>query len=157
MDSKVFELNRKKIINQMDDNSIFLVFSREKEESLTNERYNVNRNFYYATGVLEFGNILLLGKINNNPVEIIFINPYDEFKAKWVGAPLSKEKIYELSNISDIRYIDNYDNDLEELLNKVDNVYLDIVKSKTQTVPTEEAYTYRNSHSCNIFKHRIIH
>lgn len=138
MDSKVFELNRKKIINQMDDNSIFLVFSREKEESLTNERYNVNRNFYYATGVLEFGNILLLGKINNNPVEIIFINPYDEFKAKWVGAPLSKEKIYELSNISDIRYLDNYDNDLEELLNKVDNVYLDIVKSKTQTVLTEE-------------------
>ncbi|MBQ3253888.1 MAG: aminopeptidase P N-terminal domain-containing protein [Acholeplasmatales bacterium] len=138
MDSKVFELNRKKIINQMDDNSIFLVFSREKEESLTNERYNVNRNFYYATGVLEFGDILVLGKINNNPVEIIFINPYDEFKAKWVGAPLSKEKIYELSNISDIRYLDNYDNDLEELLNKVDNVYLDIVKSKTQTVLTEE-------------------
>ena len=99
-----FKVNRKRMLDLMEDNSILLAFSRQKEESITNERYNVNRNYFYLSGVLEFDNVVLLTKINSKTQEIIYINPYDELKAKWVGAPFSKEKVTELSSIQDVRY-----------------------------------------------------
>lgn len=138
MNSELFKKNRKKILNLMEDNSIFLIFSREKEESIVNERYNVNRNYYYITGVLEYGNIVLLAKINNKCIERIYINPYDELKAKWVGAPLSKEKITELSGITDVKYLDSYEAQLDNLLSMVNKVYLDFSNSSLKSTMNEE-------------------
>lgn len=138
MSSELFKKNRKKILNLMEDNSIFLIFSREKEESIVNERYNVNRNYYYITGVLEYGNIVLLAKINNKCIERIYINPYDELKAKWVGAPLSKEKISELSGITDVKYLDSYEAQLDNLLSMVNKVYLDFSNSSLKSIMNEE-------------------
>lgn len=144
MENKVFIEHRKRILDQMENNSIFLIFSREKKESITNEKYNVNRNYYYASGVLEFGNIVVLSKINNKTSETIFINPYDEFKAKWVGAPLSKEKVIELSGLKDVRYLDSYESTLERLLQNISNVYLDFENSSLKDVLTEEQVLANN-------------
>ena len=94
MDKNLFIKNRKKIFNLMDDNSLMVIFSRRlKEDSITNDKYDVNRNYFYLSGVFEYENIVVLVKENNKCHEMIFINPYDEFKAKWVGASLSKEEI----------------------------------------------------------------
>ena len=41
---------------------------------------------------------------------MIFINPYDEFKAKWVGAPLSVEEVTNISGIKHVRYLDSFYN-----------------------------------------------
>ena len=144
MENKVFIEHRKRILDQMENNSIFLIFSREKKESITNEKYNVNRNYYYASGVLEFGNIVVLSKINNKTSETIFINPYDEFKAKWVGAPLSKEKVIELSGLKDVRYLDSYESTLDRLLQNISNVYLDFENSSLKDVLTEEQVLANN-------------
>lgn len=138
MKKSVFIEHRKRILDQMEDNSIFLIYSRELEESITNQRYNVNRNYYYVSGVLEFGNIVLLAKINGKSTETIFINPYDEFKAKWVGAPLSKEVVYDLSGIKDIRYLDSYEMTIQRMLQVVNNVYLDLAINNLNDVLTED-------------------
>lgn len=126
MTSKLFEKNRKKILSQMDDNSIFIIFSKKEEETITSQKYNVNRNYYYVSGVLEFENIVVLARLNNKDSEVIYINPYDEFKAKWVGAPLSKEEVSSLSGIKVIRYLDTFNENLNRLLPMVQNVYLDL-------------------------------
>ncbi len=138
MNKNLFIKNRNKILNQMDNNSLFLIFSREKEETIVNQRYNVNRNYYYASGVLEYGNVLILAKINNNNMETIFINPYDEFKAKWVGAPLSKEEVKELSGLKDVRYLDSFEDTLDRMLSAVETVYLDIAPSKLNSLLTPD-------------------
>ena len=138
MNKNLFIKNRNKILNQMDNNSLFLIFSREKEESIVNQRYNVNRNYYYASGVLEYGNILLLAKINNTSIETMFINPYDEFKAKWVGAPLSKDEVKELSGLKDVRYLDSFEDTLDRMLSAVETVYLDIAPSKLNSLLTPD-------------------
>lgn len=135
-----FKDHRKKLLSQMEDNSILLAFSRRKEESLTNERYNVNRNYFYLSGVLEFDNVVLLLKLKGKENEIIYINPYDEFKAKWVGAPFSKEKVGELSGISDIRYLEGLKWDLDNLLDKCNTIYLDFEPNEINDLmtPTEK-------------------
>ncbi len=127
MDRELFVRNRKKIFELMEDNSILLSFSRRKVfDSVTNDKYDVDRNYYYLSGVFEYENIVMLVKNNKKTNEIIFINPYDDFKAKWVGAPLSKEEIKELSGIEDIRYLDSFEDYLYYYLKEIPNLYLDI-------------------------------
>lgn len=132
MDKELFVKNRKKILNLMEDDSILIAFSRRLvEDPITNDKYNVNRNYYYLCGVFEYSNIVMLVKTKNKCGEIIFINPYDELKAKWVGAPLSKEEITRISGISDVRYLDSFESTLYNLLdniylNNINKVYLDI-------------------------------
>ena len=134
-----FKVNRKRMLDLMEDNSILLAFSRQKEESITNERYNVNRNYFYLSGVLEFDNVVMLTKINSKTQEIIYINPYDEFKAKWVGAPFSKEKVIELSGITDVRYKEGLKFDAKNLLTKAKTIYLDFEPNDSDILtPTEE-------------------
>ena len=109
MDKGLFIKNRKKILDLMENDSILVSFSRRLvEDSITNDKYNVNRNYYYLCGVFEYENIVMLVKTKNKHSETIFINPYDEFKAKWVGAPLSKEQITQISGINDVKYLEYY-------------------------------------------------
>ena len=102
MDKSLFIFNRSKILNNMLDNSVLLGFSIPKGEV----KNDVNRNYFYLCGNFEFENIVMLVKKEGVTKELMFINPYDEFKAKWVGAPLSKEEIYNQSGIEDIHYLE---------------------------------------------------
>ena len=127
MDKELFVKNRKKIFDLMEDDSILLAFSRRLvEDSITNDKYNVNRNYYYLCGVFEFENIVMLVKTKNKTQETIFIKPYNELIAKWVGAPFSKDEINKLSGINDIRYVNMFNKDIMNLLKGIDNVYFDI-------------------------------
>ena len=123
----------------MDDNSILLAFSHQLNES----KYEVNRNYFYLCGVIEYENIVLLSKINGKENEMIFINPYDEFKAKWVGAPLSVDEVLNISGIANIYYLDNFDNgsDLIYCANQTDSIE-DI--SKYFGVDTTNLVKYNN-------------
>ncbi len=127
MDKTVFIKNRNKIINLMEDDSAFILFSRKStKDDIYNIKYNVNRNFYYISGILEYGDIIVLIKSNNKNNEVIFIKPFDELEAKWVGSPFTKEEINEFSGINDIRYISAFNKDIFKLLDGIDNVYFDV-------------------------------
>lgn len=144
MNSEVFEKHRKKILNQMEDSSILISISRQKEESIVKQTYDINRNYFYLSGVIEFENIVVLAKINNSISEMIFINPYDEYKAKWVGAPKSKEEVIELSGIDNVRYLDSFDQYLNNMLNNVKNVYLDLPSTPLNSdLSVDELYAKR--------------
>ncbi len=139
MDKNLFIKNRKKILNLMEDNSLMVIFSRRlNEDSITNDKYDVNRNYFYLSGVFEYENIVVLVKENNKCHEMIFINPYDEFKAKWVGAPLSKEEITELSGIEDVRYLDSFEPTLLRMLSNINKLYLDIEINGLKKALTED-------------------
>lgn len=127
MESYVFKNNRKKITDLMLNDTIFIIFSKMNgSDDIFKQSYNINRNFYYASGIMEYDDILVLTKLNNKVSEILFIQPYDEFKAKWVGASISKEEATKLSGIENIRYIDSFEGTIERLIEQVGIVYLDI-------------------------------
>lgn len=136
MDSIVFENHRKTILDSMEDNSIMVIFSRGGDEDKT--PYDVDRNYYYVCGVLEYENIVLLSKINGHESAMIFINPYDEFKAKWVGAPLSNEKVSQISGINNVRYLDTFEATLIQMLQIVNNLYVDLKANSLNNALTED-------------------
>ena len=138
MDSSVFIRHRASILNQMKDNSIMIIYPGKNEDSIVNKKYDINRNYYYISGLLEYENIIILSKINGNESEMIFINPYDEFKAKWVGAPLSVKEVTTISGIKNVRYLDSFYNVLSRYLDTVSNVYLDMKGSNIDDFLTND-------------------
>ena len=128
MEGYVFKNNRKKIFDNMMDSSALVVFSNFKEDV----KKDVDRNYYYVSGNFEFENIILMIKDNTGNKEIMFINPYDEFKAKWVGAPLSKEIVSKDSGIEDIRYLEEFNDVLKGYLSNVTKLYVDLKNEKNK-------------------------
>ena len=127
MESYVFNNNRNKIFDLMEDKSVlFIESNRLGSDDIFKQSYNVNRNYYFLCGVMEFDNKIILVKDGEKLEARIYINPYNELKAKWVGAPLSKEEVTKLSGITDVRYIQSYYRDLEILTDTYKVLYLDI-------------------------------
>ena len=130
MNASVFINHRSAILSQMKDNSIMIICPGKKDDdSIFKQAYNIDRNYYYLCGLFEYENIILLSKINGNESEMIFINPYDDFKAKWVGAPLSVKEVSNISGIKNIKYLSSFDSMLSRYLESISNVYLDIKSS----------------------------
>ena len=145
MDKNLFIKNRNKILNQMDDNSIFVVFSRHNgSDDIHKQDYNINRNFFYVSGNLEYENIVVLTKIEGKTNQIIYINPYDELKAKWVGAPLSQEEIKNTTGITDVRYLESFESNVKSLLSYVNKLYLDIESSGLKDNLSEDEIFAKN-------------
>ena len=71
MNSKEFITRRKNVFDLMEDDSVMIVFSNLKSEKKT----EIQRNFYYLSGIIEEGEILLLFKKNQKLTEYIFIHP----------------------------------------------------------------------------------
>lgn len=127
MESYVFKKHRQSILDNMMDCSALIVFSNPKGDV----KKDVDRNYYYLTGNFEYENIVVIIKLDeNNTKELMFINPYDEIKAKWVGAPLSKEEVSKASEISDILYLDEFESIIEKYINDISKVYVDLKDEK---------------------------
>lgn len=124
----MFSINRKKIFNEMLDSAVLVIFSNPKADV----KKDVDRNYYYLSGNFEYENIVMLVKNNNQLEEYMFINPYDEFKAKWIGAPLSKEEVYKQNGIKNILYLDEFAEVLNKYLTFVTKLYVDLKDEKNE-------------------------
>lgn len=145
MNKEFFIKSRERVAKLLEDNSMLILFAGKdiKESADQSYEFCIDRNFYYLTGVNEQNDIFVLIKENNEVKSIIFINEYDEYFAKWNGRKLFKEEVAELSGISDIRYIEEFDDFLDETEAKY-QIYMDI-ETNLFSEPTAEAFKYLNS------------
>ena len=86
---------RKRVAEMMEDNSLLYVFSGKSIMRSYDESYPgfVDRNFFYLTGIKQLGLVLQISKIEGKVGEKLFILPYDEVLAKWVGGRISTASI----------------------------------------------------------------
>lgn len=134
MNSKIFIEHRKKIFELMEDQSVMVIFSNLKSEN----QNEVQRNFYYLTGVKEAKDIVLLYKHNQKQTEMIFIQPYDELQAKWVGKPLSAEEVKLNSGIFGVHFLEEWKSILYRVLSECKYFYLDFNREFVEQRLTEE-------------------
>ncbi len=135
MNQSVFIKHRKTILDLMMNQSILMVWSTPKIDV----KKDVDRNYYYVSGNFEYENIVVLVKDNAVTKEMMFINPYDEKKAKWVGAPLSKEKVSKQNGIQEIYYLSEFDTIVEPYLNQLTKLYVDL-KDEANDYSHEKLY-----------------
>ncbi|MBD5390385.1 aminopeptidase P family protein [bacterium] len=134
MDSKEFIAHRQRIFELMEDDSVLLVFSNLKSET----KNEIHRDFYYLTGIMEEGDVVLLYKKKNKLTEMVFIPPYDEFKAKWVGATLSADQVKLKSGIFGVYDLDRWKSTLYRLLSECKTLYLDFNRTDSEENLTAE-------------------
>lgn len=153
MSSSLFIKNRNKLLKQMDNNSIMILYAGFAPRKSGDETYvfTPNRNFYYASGVNEERDILVLSKIQGRESSTIFINKYDEYKAKWVGRSYFETEVREMSGIQDIRYLEDFDSYINSLLSyfNLEKIYFDLERQgfeELDTLPQIEARKWKKKY-----------
>lgn len=127
------ELNSRRLrfLKGMEPNSVAIIFSGEPKIMSLDEDYKfeVNRNFYYLTGIEQENSILLLVKTEGEEKAILFISSYDENKEKWYGKKLTIEEAKEISSINNVLISPSFQPRLESLIKDenypIKNIYFD--------------------------------
>lgn len=119
---------RKKVFDQMKDNSIALLFSGVSKIASEDEQlpFCVNKNFYYLTNIKQEHSALLLIKSIGEKRAYLFIDPYNETKEKWTGKRLTPEAATLISGLKNVYTSDNLETMLSLALSNEKNQYGDI-------------------------------
>lgn len=106
----------------------------------------VDRNFYYLTGIERENMILLLRKNHLGEVsETLYIEPYDEVLAKWVGGRMRADEATAISGIVTVSDIGSFTGQLNSIIESSRGtgkmqVYLDLWRHK-EDQPDTPAHT----------------
>ena len=128
----IYASRRDKLIKDLGNNSIVVLYSNDNE--YTEDHFNVNRNFYYLTGIDAKDMALVIENREGVISEKLFIMPFDPLMAKWVGGRMLPE---EAEEISEIENIDDYENCFSYLNARLENyrafgvnIYFDFFKKE---------------------------
>ena len=135
MKKEFYKNNRSKVLKNIKDNSMVLLFAGKAPKKTADENYpfTPNRNFYYLTGIDEEEHILFMSKINGVIREILFIKEVDEIREKWEGKTIRKEEVSDICGILEVKYLNELESFFaKELLTKESlNLYLDLEKGNS--------------------------
>ena len=133
------ETRRKRVFDQMKDNSVAILFSGVSKVASEDEYlpFRVNNNFFYLTNIKQEHSALLLIKSLGERKAYLFVDPYSELKEKWTGKRLTPEAASLISGLQNVYTSDNLETMLSLVLSKengqygdIDCVYLDISSSE---------------------------
>lgn len=127
----MFSSNRKKVISSLKEDKTMIILFAGKAQHKTCDQFfpfEPNRNFYYMTGIDKPNIIYVAIKNGENIDETLFIERYDELKAKWDGAAIGEEQAKNISSIENIKYLDEFSTTFSNLVfrNNIETIYLDL-------------------------------
>lgn len=130
MEQNVFAKNREKLLGRMADNAVAVLFAGQPPYKRGDEKYpfSPDRNFYYVTGTDQEDSILLLARTEAGVRQTLFIRRDNGDLAKWVGANMEAKEAQEISGITEIAYIDEFEREFAEVVfkNNLKTVCLDL-------------------------------
>lgn len=135
MNKEFFINNRKKYLDLVVNNSVTILFSGGLIPKTADQDYpfEVNKNFYYLTGINQENVIFVLVKGANGTKEYLFIEENNDLKSKWIGRKLTIDEAKALSGIDNISYLQDFEEILFVLFNgnrssqeNISTLYLDL-------------------------------
>lgn len=130
----IYSARRQKLLENKPANSMVVIFSGRAPMKSLDEAYpfDVDRNFFYLTGIERENMILVMRKdYLGHYSESLYIEPYDEWLAKWVGGRMRNAEATAISGIQNVDSIETFPDRLNSIiessrgLGKL-NVYLDL-------------------------------
>ena len=148
------EQRREALVEQMEENSVAIVFSGVSKIASEDETYpfRVNSHFFYLTNITQENSILMIIKEIGEVKTYLFIDEYNELKEKWTGKRLTDDEAKELSNIKSIHHTENFESFLSLALAKENNQYGKISKLYIDFTPELKI---KDEYSTLNFKKRI--
>lgn len=150
--TEFFKKNRKKYFGKTIDSSVSIFFSGHAFQRTADQDFDfeVDKNFYYLSGINQANVILVLVKQNNTLKETLFIEKNDPVLVKWVGKKLELSEASEISGIVDVQYLEDFDNHIYNILNStrksqlfVNNLYLNLER-RNSPFYNNRALSYAN-------------
>lgn len=135
MNKSFYINNRNKYLEKCADSSLSLFFSNKLVQKTHDQyfKFEVDKNFYYLTGINQDNVILALVKNNNIRRAVLFIDKNDPVLVKWVGKKLEIEEVKEISGVDEVYYHDAFNGFIFGLFNNsrysydnLKNLYLNL-------------------------------
>ena len=132
--SEILKQRREKLMENKQGPCMVCIYSGAAPMKSLDEAYAfaVDRNFYYLTGIDRENMILVLKKSYTGEVsEALYIEPYDEVLAKWVGGRMKQDEATAISGIANVCSIEDFDGHLNSFISGnrglgKTHVYLDL-------------------------------
>lgn len=120
MTNLFFENNRKRYFENVESQSLTVLFSGTEKQQTGDQDYSfeVNRNFYYLTGIKQPNVTVCLVKGNTRTRTVLFIEKNDPVLVKWVGKKLEIEEASAISKINDVLYLEDFEGFIYNTLNQ---------------------------------------
>jgi len=140
----VYKERRAKLLEGKQGPCMACIFSGKAPMRSADEAYPfaVNRNFFYLTGIDRENMILVLRKgLSGDVTESLYIEPYDEVMAKWVGPRMRAPEATAISGVLAIKDVGAFENDLNGVIEMSRglgkfHVYLDLWRYRADQTDT---------------------
>ena len=118
--NEIYLKRRKALLETKEGPCMICIFSGNAPMKSLDSSYPfyVDRNFFYLTGIDRENMILMLRKAPDGTTsEALYIEPYDEVLAKWVGGRMKADEATEISGIRAVRNVEDFNGDLNSGIN----------------------------------------
>ncbi|MGL5677396.1 MAG: aminopeptidase P family protein [Cellulosilyticaceae bacterium] len=137
-----FSQNRERLGERLEDQSMVVLFSGKAPKKSADEYYafTPNRNFYYMTGVDEEEIMMILTKVQGEVKAELLIKESDPVEEKWVGKTINKEEAIEVSGISTIHFVAQFQQVIHRAIvrQEIEHVYFDLERGCFEEELTQE-------------------
>src|SRR6056297_999598 len=122
--NKLFEKNRSKLKQQLQENSLVILFSNQNMPRNGDQfhPYRENSDFFYFTGIEQENSALIL----TDKEEYLFIQKQTENNKLWEGEKLTHEKAEKISGIQNIDSINSLEKTFTSLTSDKPHVLFNI-------------------------------
>lgn len=138
-----FTERRNQVFDKMTAGSVLLLFSGIENHVSADEYapFEANRNFFYLTGLRRDHMILLMDNAGETPKTTLFIEEADPTQERWYGRKVTVEEAKEITQITDIRFIDSFESAVDYLMTREDvtALYFDSYRHQMEDLPDYNA------------------
>ena len=130
VNNKLYKRNREKLIKKLKKDSLAVLNSNDQMPRSGDQYfpYRQNSDLFYFTGIIQEKTSLILCPDHNNTDlrEILFIRKSNRKLEIWEGKKLTLAEAKEISGIKTVKWLDEFDSVLSDLMTKAENVYINL-------------------------------
>jgi Xaa-Pro aminopeptidase len=128
LSAKLYQKNRKKFMAKMKSKTLAVFNSNDIYPISADSTipFQQHRDIFYLTGVDQEESILLLfpDAVDKNDREILFLRETNDHIKVWYGPKLTKKAAAELTGITNVQWLDNFDAVLKRLAFQAKGIYI---------------------------------
>lgn len=159
MNDSIHHVRRQRFYENMIEGEALILFAGEAPRKTADAKYPffTNRNFYYLTGILQAGSVLIAIHKGGEIEETLFVHRKDPMVERWQGARVSLEMAAEHSGAKNVRHLEEFDTMLKGVLNSATAqvLWYDFDKfdvGSSDALPSRHSESIRSAYPCVTFK-----
>ena len=134
-----YEARRQAILDQMEENSLLILYSGENVHRNADAYYpfEENKHFFYLTGLRRENMALVMKKVDGSCATVLYIPQADPGAERWTGKMVTVEEAKAVSGIQDVRFTQRFDAQMQYMLNGSDIrvCYFDCYRNQLSDLP----------------------